>query len=92
MDSIKLNMLAADQLHPLLGELLQSLNRIKLLKNSSKDHLASTTNNAWKDKLKDWLIRLNKMNAQDVLNKEDARQLMFDLESAHSSFYNCLSQ
>lgn len=81
MDSIKLNMVAVDQLHPLLADLLQSVNRAKL----------SGSNLMWRDNLRDWLIKLNQMNAHDELNQADARQLMFDLEKAHSSFYQTLS-
>lgn len=82
MDSIKLNLVAVDQLHPLLGDLLQGIGKVKL--HGSKYE--------WRDKLKDWLIKLNQMNAHDELKTADARQLMFDLESAHTAFYQCLSQ
>ncbi|KAJ3104215.1 hypothetical protein HDU97_009470 [Phlyctochytrium planicorne] len=52
MDSIKLNMIATDQIHPLLSDLLQLLNKVNGIPSDFDEH---------KKKLKDWLISLNKM-------------------------------
>jgi ESCRT-I complex subunit VPS28 len=38
------------------------------------------------------LVTLNKMKASDEINEEQVRQLMFDLETAHSTFYRSLSE
>lgn len=44
MDAIKINQVAVDQLHPMLGDLLRSVNRISNIKESAE----------WKLKLKEW--------------------------------------
>ncbi|GBG91065.1 hypothetical protein CBR_g51799 [Chara braunii] len=80
MDSLKLNMVAVDQLYPLLCDLLGSLNRVA---NLGPDFDG-------KVKLKEWLGRLSKMAASDELNESQSRQLMFDLESAYTAFMNSL--
>ena len=80
MDSLKLNMVAVDQLHPLLSDLMTSLNKLTLPPN--------TTIN--KNKIRDWLVTLNKMRASEELNEDQARQLLFDLDSAFGEFNNAL--
>ncbi|PRP83112.1 hypothetical protein PROFUN_09791 [Planoprotostelium fungivorum] len=81
MDSLKLNMVAVDQLHPLLDSLFSHLSMI------------STLPPDWegKVKLKQWIILLNRMKASDELDQEQARQLLFDLESAYNAFHKSLS-
>ena len=76
MDSLKLNMTAVDQIHPLLNDLLESLSKISSL---SPD---------WegKVKIKNWLIQMNKMKASDELNEEQIRQMLFDLESSYTAY------
>lgn len=81
MDSLKLSMVAVDQIHPLLSDLLQSLNKISL----------SGTFDG-KSKIKEWLILLNNMKATEELDDSQVRQLLFDLENAHTCFYRCLSE
>jgi ESCRT-I complex subunit VPS28 len=80
MDSLKMNLVAVDSLHPLLSDLVQSLNKVSGL---PPDFEA-------KVKLKNWLVSLNKMKASDELNPEQTRQFMFDLETSHGAFYNFL--
>ncbi|KAI3658280.1 hypothetical protein MP638_000371 [Amoeboaphelidium occidentale] len=79
MDSLKLNLKAVDQIHPLLSDLIQSLNRVV-----SGDFEGKT-------KIRNWLVTLNKMKASEEIDDEQARQLMFDLETAHNEFYRSLS-
>jgi len=81
MDSLKLNMTAVDQIHPLLTDLLESLTKIPTL---SAD---------WegKVKIKNWLVQMNKMKASDELNEEQIRQMLFDLESSYNAFHKSLS-
>ena len=81
MDSLKLNLIAVDQIHPVLADLMQSLNKLTSL---PPDYQG-------RGKIKEWLVTLNKMKASDELSPEQARQLMFDLEQAHTSFYRSLS-
>ncbi|KAI9189922.1 Vacuolar protein-sorting-associated protein 28 [Blastocladiella emersonii ATCC 22665] len=77
MDSVKLGMVAVDQLHPLLSDLMSSMNNIPREFDG-------------KAKIKSWLITLNQMKASDMLSEDQARQLHFDLESAHTEFYRSL--
>ncbi|MCO5568472.1 hypothetical protein L7F22_022171 [Adiantum nelumboides] len=80
MDSLKLNMVAVDQVHPLLLDLLSSLNRVPLLPADFEG----------KVKTRDWISKLNKMGASDELNEQQSRQLLFDLDSSYNAFINAL--
>jgi len=80
MDSLKLNMVAVDQVHPLLSDLSTSLNKLRLLPPDFEG----------KTKMKEWLSKLSKMEAADELTEQQARQLHFDLESSYNSFMAAL--
>ncbi|KAJ1434791.1 VPS28, C-terminal domain superfamily [Sesbania bispinosa] len=80
MDSLKLNMVAMDQVHPLLSDLYASLNKLTIL---SSDFEGKT-------KMKEWIARLANMGAADELTEQQARQLHFDLESSYNSFMAAL--
>ncbi|CAI5956956.1 unnamed protein product [Closterium sp. NIES-64] len=80
MDTVKLNMLAVDQVHPLLSLLLNSLCSVPSLPAEFEG----------RTKVRDWLVRLNSMAASDELSEEQARQLSFDLESSYSVFMQSL--
>lgn len=82
MDSLKLQMVAVDQIHPLLSDLMQSLNKIPTLSSDFEGKVA----------VKKWLICLNKLKASDELDDDQVRQLIFDLENAHNLFYRSLSK
>jgi ESCRT-I complex subunit VPS28 len=78
MDAIKLNMLANDQVCPLLQELLTSMARLGPM--LPPDFEA-------KVKVKKWLANLYKMGAADELTKQQARQLNFGLNLC--CFHGC---
>ncbi|KAB2601143.1 vacuolar protein sorting-associated protein 28-like protein 1 [Pyrus ussuriensis x Pyrus communis] len=80
MDSLKLNMVAVDQVHPLLSDLSTSLGKLTFL---PPDFLG-------KVKLKEWIARLSNMGAADELTEQQSRQLHFDLESSYNSFMAAL--
>ncbi|KAG9452747.1 hypothetical protein H6P81_005651 [Aristolochia fimbriata] len=80
MDSLKLNMVAVDQVHPLLSDLSASLNKLSILPSDYEG----------KVKMKEWIGRLSKMGAADELTEQQARQLHFDLESSYNSFMAAL--
>ncbi|KAJ2823960.1 Vacuolar protein-sorting-associated protein 28 [Coemansia furcata] len=80
MDALSMNMTSVDKLHPLLTDLLQSVNAASFLPPDFR----------WKASFRDWLIRLNKMKASDELDSEQARQLLFEVEQAYSDFKNLL--
>jgi len=81
MDSLKLNMTAVDQIHPLLTDLFESLSKIS---NLSADWEGKT-------KIQQWLAIMNKMRASDQLSEDQIRQMLFDLESAYNKFHKSLS-
>ncbi|KAI5068170.1 hypothetical protein GOP47_0016515 [Adiantum capillus-veneris] len=80
MDSLKLNMVAVDQVHPLLLDLLSSLNKVLLLPADFEG----------KVKTRDWIAKLNRMGASDELNEQESRQLLFDLDSSYNAFMTAL--
>jgi len=77
MDSLKLNMVAVDQIQPLFGDLVDSVNR-------------SLVQFTGQDRLKSWLSQLNSMKANEELDSEQIRQLSHDLETAYSNFHRNL--
>ncbi|CAM8988155.1 hypothetical protein QQ045_007988 [Rhodiola kirilowii] len=80
MDSLKLNMVAVDQVYPLLSDLSASLNKLSFLPSNYEGTV----------KMKEWIGRLAKMGAADELTEQQARQLHFDLESSYNSFMAAL--
>ncbi|KAL3614994.1 hypothetical protein CASFOL_040655 [Castilleja foliolosa] len=80
MDSLKLNMVAVDQVHPLLSDLSTSINKLNILPPDFEG----------KAKMREWIARLAKMGAADELTEQQARQLHFDLESSYNSFMAAL--
>lgn len=78
MDALKLHYKAKDQLHPLLSDLMSSVNKVSPVEFEGRS------------KLIEWLIRINKMNVYDELNEDDSRQLLFDLDNAYKGFYTML--
>lgn len=82
MDSLKLNMVAVDQVYPLLSDLSGSLAKLGggILPPDFEGRV----------KVKDWLARLSKMGAADELTEQQARQLHFDLESSYNAFMAAL--
>eukprot|EP01117_Protostelium_nocturnum_P002391 TRINITY_DN1306_c0_g1_i2.p1 TRINITY_DN1306_c0_g1~~TRINITY_DN1306_c0_g1_i2.p1 ORF type:complete len:204 (-),score=38.33 TRINITY_DN1306_c0_g1_i2:261-872(-) len=80
MDSLKLNMCAVDQLHPLMNDLYERLGMIGLLPSDWEG----------KVKIKQWIVQLNRMKASDELDAEQVRQMLFDLDSSYATFHKSL--
>lgn len=80
MDAIKLNYKAKDQLHPLLSDLVQNINKV----------FTNGREFANRGKLVEWLIKLNKLNIYEELDDLESRQLSFDLDTAYKEFYSTL--
>ncbi|OVA20203.1 Vacuolar protein sorting-associated [Macleaya cordata] len=80
MDTLKLNMVAVDQVHPILYDLSASLNKLNILLPDFEG----------KVKMKEWISRLSNMGAADELTEQQSRQLHFDLESSYNSFMAAL--
>ncbi|PIA54960.1 hypothetical protein AQUCO_00800002v1 [Aquilegia coerulea] len=81
MDTLKLNMIAVDQVHPVLSDLLASLHKLSIL----PPDFEGTT------KMREWIGKLSKMGAADELTDQQARQLHFDLDSSYNLFMAMLA-
>ena len=79
LDAVKLGFLSKDQLHPLLSDVIQSVNRV-----TDKDFEN-------RGKIVQWLIALNQMKATDELGEEQARELELDIQQAYNGFKRTLS-
>lgn len=79
-DSLRLNMTAVDQLHPLTGELVNRLGKIVQLPQDFEAKL----------KMRSWLQILSSMRATEVLTEDQARQFVFDIDNAHQAFLHFL--
>eukprot|EP00020_Sapocribrum_chincoteaguense_P000121 CAMPEP_0170749838 /NCGR_PEP_ID=MMETSP0437-20130122/10610_1 /TAXON_ID=0 /ORGANISM="Sexangularia sp." /LENGTH=163 /DNA_ID=CAMNT_0011088791 /DNA_START=114 /DNA_END=605 /DNA_ORIENTATION=+ len=80
MDAVKLDMRSVDALHPLLTDLVEALGRLTSMPVE------------WdgKRRLQGWLSRMHAMKASDELDEDEARQVLFDLESAYTAFTKSL--
>lgn len=79
LDALRLGYLANDQLHPLLSDVIQSVNKV-----TDKDFDS-------RSKIIQWLITLNQMKATEEISEDQARQLELDINSAYQGFKNTLS-
>lgn len=78
IDALKLNYKAKDQLHPLMADLLLSINKV-----SRQDF-------EYRKKLVDWIVKINKMKVDEILTDNEIRELIFDLDMAYKNFYTLL--
>ncbi|KAI3324700.1 ESCRT-1 complex, Vps28 subunit [Xylariaceae sp. AK1471] len=78
LDALRLGLLAKDQLHPLLTDIIQSANKV-----TDRDF-----DN--RGKIIQWLITLNQMKATEELTEQQARELELDINSAYVGFKNAL--
>lgn len=71
-----------DQVHPLLSDLVVSLGKLGggILPTDFEGRV----------KVIEWITKLSKMGAADELTEQQARQLLFDLESSCSAFMAAL--
>lgn len=79
LDAVKLGMLSKDQLHPLLSDVIQSVNRV-----TDQDFES-------RGKIVQWLITLNQMKATDELSKQQSRELEMDIQQAYQGFRRTLN-
>ncbi|KAI9370994.1 VPS28 protein-domain-containing protein [Aspergillus egyptiacus] len=78
LDALKLNMASKDALHPLLSDVIQSVNKV------------TDADFENRGKIIQWLIILNQMRATEELGEEQARELAFDIEQAYQGFKRTL--
>jgi ESCRT-I complex subunit VPS28 len=74
LDALKLGLLAKDQLHPLLSDVIQSVNKV-----TDRDFEG-------RGKIVQWLITLNQMKATEEVSENQARELELDMNSAYQGF------
>ncbi|KAG0652034.1 vacuolar sorting-associated 28 [Hyphodiscus hymeniophilus] len=74
LDALKLGLLAKDQLHPLLSDVIQSVNKV-----ADRDFEG-------RGKIVQWLITLNQMKATEEVSEEQSRELELDMNSAYQGF------
>ena len=74
LDAIKIGMVEKDMLHPLLVDVIQSVNKVTDVEFDSKGEIVK------------WLIQLNRMGAAEKLSAEDQRQFQFDMDQAYMGF------
>lgn len=74
LDALKLGLLAKDQLHPLLSDVIQSVNKV-----TDRDFEG-------RGKIVQWLITLNQMKATEEISDSQARELELDMNSAYQGF------
>ncbi|CRK40942.1 hypothetical protein BN1708_008393 [Verticillium longisporum] len=79
LDAVKLGLLSKDQLHPLLSDVIQSVNKV-----TDRDF-----DN--RGKIVQWLITLNQMKATDELSDEQAREIEMDIQQAYQGFKSTLT-
>lgn len=79
LDALRLGLLAKDQLHPLLTDVIQSVNKV-----TDRDFEN-------RGKIVQWLIALNQMKATEELSEAQARELELDINSAYQGFKATLS-
>jgi ESCRT-I complex subunit VPS28 len=77
MDSIKLEYIAKDQIHPQLCDLTAALAKTSIVLDG-------------KQSIVGWMKELNKMGASDELDQNQTRQLLFDLETTYQEFQSKL--
>lgn len=74
LDALKIGMVSKDALHPLLGDVIQSVNKV-----TDRDF-------ANRGKIIQWLITLNQMRTTEELSTEQVRELAFDMDQAYAGF------
>src|SRR3954468_10179477 len=74
LDALKLGLLAKDQLHPLLTEVIQRVNDV------------TTGDFEGRGKIVQWLITLNQMKASQSLTEDQARELELDMNASYQGF------
>ncbi|QLQ79471.1 hypothetical protein HG537_0C01180 [Torulaspora globosa] len=92
MDALKLNYRSKDQLHPLLAELLLSINRVGPAQGAASEGGEGGAGfEKDKKKLVEWIVKINRMRIDQELNGQEAKELLFDLDVAYKNFYSLLN-
>ncbi len=78
LDALKINMHSKYSLHPLLSDVITSVNKV------------TDGDFEGRAKIVQWLIVLNQMKANDEITEAQARELNFDMEQAYYGFKSTL--
>lgn len=78
LDALKLGIVAKDQLHPLLSDVIQSVNRV------------ATQDFDGRGKIVQWLITLNQMKATAEITADQSREFELDINAAYRGFKETL--
>lgn len=89
MDALKLNYRTKDQLHPLLSDLVVSLNDLVTTNDSNDENSGKAVEFLGKSKLISWLIKLNNLEDEE-LSQSDIDTFLNDLDQAYKNFYTSL--
>ncbi|KXZ55649.1 hypothetical protein GPECTOR_2g1199 [Gonium pectorale] len=76
MDSLKLNLVAVDQICPILLDIMSSMDKVQTLPPDC----------APRDKVRSWYSKLYQKPANYELPEDDVRQLMYELEASYNMF------
>lgn len=76
MDTLKLNLSAVDQICPIMLDLINSMDKIQSL----------PPNFLPREKVREWYSKLYQRQANYEMPADDARQLMYELESSYTTF------
>ncbi|KAK3694639.1 ESCRT-1 complex, Vps28 subunit [Podospora appendiculata] len=79
LDALKLGMLAKYQLHPLLTDVIQAVNKV-----TDRDFEN-------RGKIVQWLITLNGMKSTDELSEEQSKELELNINQAYQGFKSTLT-
>lgn len=79
LDALKLNYVSKSALHPLLSDVIQSVNKV-----TDKDF-------EHRGKIIQWLITLNQMRTTEELSEEKAGDMDFDIQQAYNGFKGLIS-
>lgn len=91
IDAVKLNYKTKDQLHPLLSDLIVSLNElVTKTHEGAEEEDFKPIDFQGKSKLVNWLIKLNNLQNNDELGLAECDQFLADLDTAYKGFYMSL--
>lgn len=91
MDALKLNYKTKEQLHPLLSNLVVSLNDLVMSnEGGGPGNDVTGLDFVGKSKLVSWLIKLNGLESGESLGQDDIDSFLNDLDTAYRGFYKSL--
>ena len=79
MDALKLHQTAADQLHPVISDLISAVRRVA----AQFEQLP---------RLENWLRKLDSMHASEQLDETETREMLFDIDRGYQAFHRHLGE